>query len=310
MAQRWLNVCRFAGLMGWLALSPVLAAQTTATAAADSASCLARIPPTEMTRAGVYLTVAIVVPVDTTRKLALSPALAMSRAAAWHARDLLGASGDGAPSAEPVITWRNADGTLRITVHRAGRMSFARADSKPMAAGGGAALLWSGITAALDAGIKFQWPAALTSDSIVFDLELDSETPERGAPARPRADGQEPVFTVMTPWIEPTREVRSPRISYPAAVPAHRVAGAVQLTFVVDSTGHPLLETLKDARPTARSGLTRPAARYYDAFIEAVRRGLGSARYTPARVGGCPIKIWVTQRFEFKPALTDRPPDP
>ena len=302
MGQRWSNAARVTAVGALLIYPRISIAQIDLAPAADSGSCLARIPVAEMTRVGVYLSASVVIPTDTTRRLASPPALALSRATAWHVRDLLGAASGTVPSGEPVVTWRDSDGTLRITAHRAGRMSLAQGDGRPLRFSGGPGLLATGLTAALTAGLKFEWPAGVTSDSIVIELDLESESTETGAERRAQRKGQEPVFTVMKPWFEPTLQVREARISYPAAVPVHRVEGAVNLRFVVDSTGRVELDTVKDVWPAWRPRLTGAEGQYYEAFVQAVRRGLGSARFTPARVGGCPVKIWVAQRFEFKPA--------
>jgi hypothetical protein len=302
VAQQWSNAARIAAILGALALPTALRAQIEDISSADTSACVARIPASAMSRADVYLAAKVLIPFDTTEKLALAPALMMGRAAAFQVRDLLGGSATMIPAAEPLATWRDVDGALRVTVQRSGRVSFAEVDAKSARPSGGVLLLWNGIVAATEAGFKLEWPAGVTSDSIVFDLELDSEAPAEDGKAPPRDDTRVPLFTVMKPRFEPSREISPPRIAYPSSVPPHGIEGVVRLTFVVDTTGRAVTETVKDTWPFWRPRPTGAHGRYYDAFLQAVRRGLPTARYAPARVGGCPVKIWVTQAFEFTPA--------
>ena len=298
--MRAAKVTAFVGM----AVIPAGAAGQTIQAGAlepDSSACLANIPAKLMKRAGVYLTVDVVLPSDSTAKLATDPALALSRAMAIYARELLGAPAGQAPAAEPVVTWRDAEGTMRITVHRAGKLSFVDMNPKKSGIGGAAMLLESGLTSAINAGFKFEWPAGVTTDSIVFDIQLDSEGAEKGVTPTPR-EGQEPLFTVMTPWeTDQVRQIRPPRISYPPAVTSPGMEGYIHLNFVVDTTGRVVISTVRDIWPIGRPRLTGEMGRYYDAFLKAVREGLPTARFAPARYGGCPVQMWVRQSFEFKP---------
>lgn len=308
MRERWSNAAHVAAVAAWLAIPGILGAQVDMTAATDSGSCVARIPPDEMTRVGVHLMVEVVIPADSTRMLALPPALMLSGAVAQHMREFLGASNGAPPPGEPVVTWRDSDGTLRMTIHRGGTMSVSQRDGKPLRFTGGRGLFATALNAAVQAGERFAWPSGVSTDSIVVEIELESESAERGTEARPRPAAKQPVFTVMKPWLEPAHQIRSPRIRYPAAVPVDRVQGAVHLTFVVDTAGHAEPDTVRDEWPTGTPRLTGAKGRYYEAFVKAVRRGLGTARYAPARLGGCPVKIRVAQRFEFEPATGTFPP--
>jgi len=133
-------------------------------------------------------------------------------------------------------------------------------------------------------------------------LELVHENQDRRrVRTGPQVETPEAVFTVMMPWTKPAYVIRGPRISYPSDLIGKGLMGFLTLTFVVDTAGRVELKTVRDIWPSDRPRLVGEMGRYYDAFAAAVRRGLPNARFEPARVGGCPVKIWVQQSFDFRP---------
>ncbi len=75
--------------------------------------------------------------------------------------------------------------------------------------------------------------------------------------------------------------------AYPLALRNQGIEGEVVVRFVVDSTGRPLLATVKVLRSTREE------------FSEAVLRALPSFRFTPARIGGRPVAQRVQVPFTF-----------
>jgi TonB family protein len=78
-------------------------------------------------------------------------------------------------------------------------------------------------------------------------------------------------------------------IAYPDSLRAQPLAGVVRLEFIVDTLGR------------VRDGSLRVLASSHPLFLQAVRAGLATARFTPARVGGRKVMQRVEMPFEFAP---------
>jgi protein TonB len=79
----------------------------------------------------------------------------------------------------------------------------------------------------------------------------------------------------------------NPQPDYPAALRAAMIEGSVLLQFVVDSTGR--------VEPPSVAVL-QPA---HALFVESARRWLTRTRYTPAQIGGRPVRQLVQQELVF-----------
>ena len=298
-------MARRRSLVAWMAgITGLLATPTMVDGQASSKACVANIPDSAMVSVAVFSIVNIVVPRDSSWKLVLRQAQALNRAAAAQVRSMLGAPATTTPSAGALVSWGDASGTLRVTIHRAGTLTFTDPEPRLSGNGSGVALLGSGVTDAISSGFKFGWPAALTSDSVVFDLEL---APERDGPLfvtwDPDIDAPEPVFTVMMPPFEPVREIRPARIEYPSELRGKNVMVLITLSFMVDTAGRVEMPTVREVRPTGRADEMAAMGPYYNSLLMAVRRGLASARYQPERAGGCPRRSFVRQSFKFERSL-------
>lgn len=294
---------RVGPVIGLLMLPAVLAGQTGGLLPSeDSSACLASIPDSAMKPTVVVTTVDVVTPKDSSAQLVLPPARALNHAAAWHVRNMLGAPDGGYPFAEPIVSWRSAHGSLRVTVRRSGKLDWAGYPPKPTEAlGAGVALLAGGLDDAVRAGFTFEWPSGIVSDSIVFDLDLASATHDRAGVVTPlRVEAPEPVFAVMMPWEQPVMQTSRNRMRYPSGLVGKGVSGFLRMRFVVDTSGRAEMETVKDIWPSDRPRLVGELGAYYDGFVSAVRNGLRSTRFQPARIGGCAVRMWVEQAFEFK----------
>jgi hypothetical protein len=211
-----------------------------------------------------------------------------------------------------MVPWLDAHGALRVTVHRAGSLTFTDPDPTMSGSGGGVALLASGLGDAIPAGFRFEWPVGVASDSVVFDIALtrSMKTLDFLLP-RSSFDTPEEVFTVRMPLqYEPAREIRPARITYPSSISGRSATGYVTLAFVIDTAGRVEMKTVREVWGNQRPEVMRDMGRYYHDFVIAVRRGLPTARYEPERLGGCPIRSQVQQSFHFKsaPGATFPPP--
>jgi len=83
------------------------------------------------------------------------------------------------------------------------------------------------------------------------------------------------------------RILENPRIAYPFGSYGTRPSGEVWATYVVDSTGR--------ADPASLTPLLADHPR----FVDAVRAGIGTARFAPATYEGRPRNALVHQRFVF-----------
>ena len=270
--------------------------------AAGTPSCLARIPAESMTRVAVFVSPAVR---DSTLRAALPSAANLTQAIADRARALLGAGADTLPEGEPTITWRELQADVVVTGYRDGRVLWrVERDSGGVERPGGAAarLLARALGNAQAAGeAPFFWPEGLPGDSVVFRLELVRPGVDGSGTVRPiQSRVAIPVFSVAAPREEPVVILRPPRVHYPGAPRSASVVGTVILQFIVDTTGRADVSTLRDVWPADRPRLTGELAGYYREFISAVRRALVDARYTPARIGGCPVRQLVRQPFSFK----------
>jgi protein TonB len=107
----------------------------------------------------------------------------------------------------------------------------------------------------------------------------------RDAFQRPPADGRAYSQHLVERAVIPA--VDNPQPEYPATLRAAMIEGSVVLQFVVDSTGR--------VEPQSVSVL-RPA---HSLFIDSARRWLTRTRYTPAQIGGRPVRQLVQQELVF-----------
>jgi hypothetical protein len=74
------------------------------------------------------------------------------------------------------------------------------------------------------------------------------------------------------------------------------------MSFIVDTAGRVDVATIRNMRAADRTNLSSPIGGAYEALVAAVRKGLATARYEPARLGGCPVRTWVQQAFDLRRA--------
>ena len=87
---------------------------------------------------------------------------------------------------------------------------------------------------------------------------------------------------------DPATPVRgSPSPRYPQLRKESGQNGAVVLSFIITKTGRPAFRSVVVERATD------------SLFENAVLANLGSMRFNPASIGGCPVPMLVQQPFEF-----------
>ena len=265
----------------------------------QNAACTSELPIAGMAPAGVYL--AVDVTTDSAALRARPAAQDLAARAARNIRAAFGTQGQEFGPGEPRVRWQGAEGTLTVTAHRDGRLTWAEPDGDSLMTAG-SRVLASALATLRDSGATLAWPASVTTDSIVFTLRLHTPTFDRkGRVVSPKLDRPEPLFRVMQPWMEPALAIAGGGPRYPSRPKARGVEARVYITVVVDATGKADVATLKDVWPENRPRHRGEHAEHYQAFLESIREFIGtSARFLPALIGGCPVKMTVVQAFEFR----------
>jgi TonB family protein len=96
-----------------------------------------------------------------------------------------------------------------------------------------------------------------------------------------------PVFRDAVPFA-PTPGIRGPR--YPLGEKSHGIEGDVHVSFVIDERGAVVMPTVRLVRFSG------------EPFARAVYDALKEMRFTPATIGGCPVKQLVRTPFQFRMA--------
>jgi hypothetical protein len=86
---------------------------------------------------------------------------------------------------------------------------------------------------------------------------------------------------------------------YPVAAKQVKAAGVIVVDFDVDSTGHVVPESIRDVRSPQLAQLSGMALAAHNEFFESVRSWLPTTRFTPARIGGCPVRQQLRKPITF-----------
>lgn len=210
--------------------------------------------------------------------------------------------GDGMPAADALVPWRSVPATVVLTAHRDGRLAWVRSDTGAARTADTAAtaLLARALAAAHADGERIPWPDGLTDDSASFTLTLAGPTIRRdGSAALERVGRAFAAFTLPLPWAEPVAMTAAARVVYPEASLRGGAEGMVRLQYVVDEQGRVVRETIAEQWPATRPRLRGDLGRFYEAFRRATERGVPTARFEPARIGGCEVPQLVQQDFAY-----------
>lgn len=263
-------------------------------------TCVASIPDSLLATVPVYLQAELV---DSASKPLLPGIDLMTQEVADSVRALLGATEGELPNAEPALTWRALEARLVVTLGHDGRVHSAVHLSedhyRPDAAAG--VLLARALAKVARNGQYFViWPDGLALDSVVFRLEM----------RHPFVDGRGDVstltlrqafalFSVRVPMSEPVVPTRVMHPEYADELWLNGVAGSLLMQFIVDTTGHAEMATVKDLWPSDRPRLTGDKGVFYERFRKAVVRSIALDRFEPARIGGCKVRQLVQMPFAF-----------
>jgi hypothetical protein len=152
------------------------------------------------------------------------------------------------------------------------------------------------------------WPDGRTEDSLVLHLVLRPDyvgaNPNRVRPGK--------VIRKFAAFYlaEPERAFAFPLTDksmpvYPRRSEASRVGASVLLHFVVDSAGRVERETIHDLWPDDKPRPTGSDATAYDEFASSAKSWVRDLRFSPARIGTCPVEQVALLPLRFE--ATGRP---
>lgn len=268
------------------------------------AACLDALPASAFTRVAVHVAATLE---DTVAHAPLrSGADLLAQGVAQRLRAIAAGAGapagDGMPAADALVPWRAVPATVVVTAHRDGRLAWVRSDTGTARTADTAAtaLLARALAAVHADGERIRWPEALADDSASFELTLAGPTIRRdGSTALERVGRAFAAFTLPLPWAEPVVMTTAARIAYPEASLRGGAEGMVRLRYVVDEQGRVVRKTIAEQWPATRPRLRGDLGRFYDAFRRATERGVPTARFEPARIGGCEVPQLVQQDFAY-----------
>lgn len=284
------------------------ALSTAAGASRTPRSCVQALPASAFRRTMVFITAddagAPFAPVPENSLLAVRLA---TESIAWHARALLGAPEGLLPPPDTVVNWRNVGRHLHLVGHRDGTITWSypweTPGHRPLRDSIGEptlALLASAVDRALARGERFAWDPGMMGDSVPFLLRLDyPDLDDKGKLEPLRGQYAAMLVEMRVPTITPVSPRKQGRIDYPEDLRRRGVTGTLVLQFIVDSSGVPVQESIRDLSPQSRPRLKGELARHYNNFLREVRFGLRQSRYNPARVGTCAVNQLVQQPFIF-----------
>ena len=271
-------------------------------------SCFDTLPATALHRVPVYLTVSLI---DSTARAMGPDADLLAESVATEVRAMLGTHPDSLPIGEPRITWRGIDHPLPIVLYR--NRPFAIDTSALESEGGSRDSLYRAGMRVLAAALGavrareepfFVWPHSYPRDSLRFLLRFTRPavtfTQKLVLPIVPHPRAQFLVFSIMAPWESEAVALPGTRSPiYPAAARKRGASAKVMLQVVINTDGRADTATIKSLRPTSLPPLSGEPAKLYKTFVESARRTIYNARFKPAMIGGCPVRVIVLQPYHF-----------
>jgi hypothetical protein len=258
------------------------------------------LPRSAFTRVGA----AIEAEIYDSRAAVLLPAADMlTQAVALRMRTILGGSETVLPEADSLVDWDNLEGAVVVTAMKDGSFTWrasslnGRADTLARA---GVSFILKALEDVASQGERMMWPETLKADSLQFEIILKRPIVREGGVELPlKARLPMPVLTLEVPWQKEVHMTKEPRIYYPEKSKGARITGGVQMQFVIDVDGKIVPGSISEAWPDSRPRPTGYFRDYYRDLIRSVERGLPSARFSPALVGGCVRQQRVMQIFNF-----------
>lgn len=298
------RACALSSASLFLALAPGSSASAQAVwLGGASPECVAAIPSSAYRHVPVYIEASVV---DSTLNQVLPSADRLTAAVAHLVRSSFEppTGTDSLPVADGLLHWSRLGSGVNVVVQRDGGFTWStpgtgRVEVDSMYAPS-RMLLAQALSALQNAGMKADWAPAVAGDSFSFRIRYRSpEVRPDGELERFTARFAIPVFEMRMPWVTSTKQLRAPRITYPKETSSRSVEGTVIMEFVVDTAGLAVRESIKDVWPKENPRYEGQMGRFYNLFVAAVRRGIPTARYTPATIAGCPRTELVQQPFVF-----------
>jgi hypothetical protein len=263
-------------------------------------SCSASLPPSAFRRVAVFIEASA----DDSAALAILPAAdLLAQTVAERIRGSLGAGEGELPAADSVVRSEFAWGRIILTARPDGSFTWMiPRESAEAAASEKSALVMvqNALSELSQSGERLVWPEKNTRDSLRFSLILDRPRVGKDMKVMPiKARLAIPLFTLAVLWEKPVELTRKPRVEYPLRSMDGGASGGVKIEYVVDSLGRIKPGSIAEVWP---EGIPKPASYlgdYYKAFLKAVMRGMPTAEFSPAMIGGCKVSQRVIQVFNF-----------
>ncbi len=286
------------GLLGLLAVSSEVQSQELAN---DAVACVESIPESAFHRVAVVLNATV----PDSESIAILPSADfLTQAIALKVRSMLGSAEGELPKADSAVSWRNVWGTIAVTGTPDGRYSWTIPQSSERAAvdeRSALAIVERALREVTASGELLMWPQGLRRDSVSFNITIHRPLVSRTGVVSPVAARQAiPIFSLKMPWENAVDYKKQARIRYPERSRTGRAIGTVQMQFIVDQNGKVDPESIKEIWPVSVPKPTPDVLPFYNAFLASVKRGLPSAEFQPAMIGGCAMKQLVIESFEFK----------
>jgi hypothetical protein len=291
-------------LLGALLLAPLAGALRAQAPAAPRPSCFDSIPPSALTRVGVYTHAWLPAPLDQREQPLVASIDVFAQTVATAVRQLLHAQKDELPRGDPGFSWRVIEPSVSVIAYRDGRYRGEVAQSPAWSAwtlsAAGAELLLLAMDSLRAGGDAFFWDGEVPGDSVAFTLSLAAASVAPGGQVSlPTMRNGFPTMSLPVPTEEPVRALQQQRPFYPPELQATGYRGSLVMQYLVDTDGSVVEESVHDVWPVSRPRPGRSDGIAYQSFFNAVRRALLGSRFHPGRLGGCPVRQLVTQPFEF-----------
>ena len=266
----------------------------------DPGACVRALPRSAYHRVGVGLDA---VAYEGRGKVMLPAADILAQTVAFRIRAMMGGSEERIPDADTLlVSPHQVYGAIRVTATPDGKFTWRRSSTEASDSSRSAIRL---VVRALEElsseGEMVMWPEGMGHEPVTFGLVILRPTVNRdGAESVVKARRPVPLFMIDIPWEKPVELTRKPRIFYPEKSRTNRMMGGVQIEYVVDQNGKVVPGSLEEVWPEDRPKLSGSDLDFYRAFLRAVERGLPSAEFSPALIGGCAVKQKVKQVINFE----------
>ena len=205
---------------------------------------------------------------------------------------LLGGTADKVPVADQSVTWRSLPAQLLVTIHPDG--SVTRRGVSAWRDTTATSLLVKAFDAARANGAALIIvPDNISLRPVVVRLVLDMELYAPGGQTKPAASARPGFAAFLMPYATESPahpKPNNPPPRYPDSAAMDRMGGYVIMRFIVDTLGRAEPASIHDLWPSDKPRLTGYLATYYDGFVSAVKAVLPTWRFSPARLGSCPVR--------------------